>query len=325
MIRKRKTKSLKENGENLKKLQNLEIISQKYYTKLGSPENNLFHAVLVIFFYALMATLVYAQHQYLPTPIEKSVDPTIMSEMRAFEHIEAITNMGIRVVGSDANEKAAPEYIQTQIREAAKGSPRESQVDIEIQHVSGSFHLDFIGGFANAYEDVTNVIVRLRSSSSASNKAVLLNSHFDSAIGTVAASDDVVQVAIMIEVFRSLVWSNNEGDSDVIFLFNGAEEAILQASHGFLQHHWASNVGVVINLEAAGSGGREVLFQTGPGNQWIAESYAASVPYPHGSSVYQDVFQSGIVRIVRMPRYMSGCAHHHLSSTGTLRHRLSNF
>ena len=236
-----------------------------------------------------------AQHQYLPTPIGKNVDPVIMSEMRAFEHIEEITKMGIRTVGSDANEKAAPEYIQRQIREAAKGSPRESEVDIEVQHVSGSFHLNFIGGFANAYEDVTNVIVRLRSSSTTSNKAVLVNSHFDSAIGTVAASDDVVQVAIMIEVFRSLVWSENDGYSDVIFLFNGAEEAILQASHGFLKHPWASDVGVVINLEAAGSGGREVLFQTGPGNQWIAESYAASVPYPHGSSVYQDVFQSGIV------------------------------
>ena len=37
----------------------------------------------------------------------------------------------------------------------------------------------------------------------------------------------------------------------------------------------------------------QVLFQTGPGNSWIAESYANAVPYPHGSSVYQDVFQSG--------------------------------
>ena len=203
-----------------------------------------------------------------------------------------------------ANSKQTSNYPPYNIRkvneeqytiELAVAGFEESEVDIEVQHVSGSFHLNFIGGFANAYEDVTNVIVRLRSSSTTSNKAVLVNSHFDSAIGTVAASDDVVQVAIMIEVFRSLVWSENDGYSDVIFLFNGAEEAILQASHGFLKHPWASDVGVVINLEAAGSGGREVLFQTGPGNQWIAESYAASVPYPHGSSVYQDVFQSGIV------------------------------
>ena len=61
----------------------------------------------------------------------------------------------------------------------------------------------------------------------------------------------MVQVAIMIEVFRSLVWSGNDGYSDVIFLFNGAEEAILQASHGFLKHPWAGDAGVVINLEAA--------------------------------------------------------------------------
>jgi len=164
--------------------------------------------------------------------------------------------------GSHANEKTCPEYIERAIREAASGSPREDQVDIEIQHVSGSFHLDFIGGFANAYEDVTNVIVRLRSSSGPSKGAILLNSHFDSALGTVAASDDIVQVAIMIEVFRSLVWSIDEKNVDVIFLFNGAEEAILQAAHGFLKHSWASYVSAVINLEAAGSGGREVCWSS---------------------------------------------------------------
>ena len=101
----------------------------------------------------------------------------------------------------------------------------------------------------------------------------------------------------MLELVRVLVASpRTRLDNDLVFLFNGAEEAILLASHAFItQHKWAPTVKVgkssnrflrplepnqifqaFLNLEAAGSGGRELLFQSGPGNPWLVQSYIRS-------------------------------------------------
>ena len=101
----------------------------------------------------------------------------------------------------------------------------------------------------------------------------------------------------MLELVRVLVASpRTRLDNDLVFLFNGAEEAILLASHAFItQHKWAPSVKVgkcsnrflrplepnqifqaFLNLEAAGSGGRELLFQSGPGNPWLVQSYIRS-------------------------------------------------
>jgi len=60
-------------------------------------------------------------------------------------------------------------------------------------------------------------------------------------------------------------------------------------------HPWASEICAVVNLESAGSGGRELLFQVGPQNRWIAETYAKTAPKPFASSITQVLFQTGII------------------------------
>uniref|UniRef100_A0A453BID4 Peptidase M28 domain-containing protein n=1 Tax=Aegilops tauschii subsp. strangulata TaxID=200361 RepID=A0A453BID4_AEGTS len=76
----------------------------------------------------------------------------------------------------------------------------------------------------------------------------------------------------------------------VIFLFNGAEELFLLGSHGFMKtHKWSSTVGAFINIEASGSGGADLVCQSGPGS-WPSRIYAQTAKYPMANSVAQDMF-----------------------------------
>lgn len=99
----------------------------------------------------------------------------------------------------------------------------------------------------------------------------------------------------MLESIRKLRQWTGDLKYNIIFLFNGAEESPLQAAHGFItQHKWAEEIKIVINLEAAGSGGKEILFQSGPAHSWLL-NYYSMVPYPYGQVAGEEIFQSNLI------------------------------
>ena len=77
------------------------------------------------------------------------------------------------------------------------------------------------------------------------------------------ASDCASCVGLFLEVARALVADPKTTlDAPLVFLFNGGEEALLLAAHGFMQHSkWATKLGAFINLESTGPGGPAYLFQ----------------------------------------------------------------
>ncbi|XP_073791708.1 endoplasmic reticulum metallopeptidase 1 [Danio rerio] len=247
--------------------------------------------LLLLGFVCLLWTLVHLSVQQL---IIRS--PGTFNALRARKHLDQITSVGPRTVGSPENEILTVNYLLEQIeqiRSESRSGPHSITVD--VQKPTGSFSIDFLGGFTSYYDRVTNIAVKLEPKSSAQH-FMLANCHFDSVANSPGASDDAVSCSVMLEVLHSLANLSTPIKHGVIFLFNGAEENILQASHGFItQHPWAQQVRAFINLEAAGVGGKEVVFQTGPENPWLVQAYVRAAVHPFASVVGQEVFQSGII------------------------------
>ena len=110
------------------------------------------------------------------------------------------------------------------IAKSAEG--REPGLTLETQSASGHYYLDFLGGFTVAYRNLTNVVARVRGRQPGC--ALLISSHFDSAIGSVATSDANAEIAIMTDLLR--LFLHDPLDIDVIFNFNGGEDLRARAS-----------------------------------------------------------------------------------------------
>uniref|UniRef100_A0A673GXQ5 Endoplasmic reticulum metallopeptidase 1 n=1 Tax=Sinocyclocheilus rhinocerous TaxID=307959 RepID=A0A673GXQ5_9TELE len=222
--------------------------------------------------------------------------PGLFNALRARKHLERITSVGPRTVGSPENEIMTVNYLLDQIEQIRTESQTgPHSITVDVQRPTGSFSIDFLGGFTSYYDRVTNIAVKLEPKTTAQH-FMLANCHFDSVANSLGASDDAVSCSVMLEVLHSLANLSTPLKHGIIFLFNGAEENILQASHGFItQHPWAQQVRAFVNLEAAGVGGKEVVFQTGPENPWLVQAYVRAAVHPFASVVGQEVFQSGVI------------------------------
>ncbi|KAM9137920.1 endoplasmic reticulum metallopeptidase 1 isoform 2-T2 [Pangshura tecta] len=246
--------------------------------------------LVLLYLLALRALVQLSLRQLLRRP-----GPRDFSAPRAREYLENITAVGPRTVGSPENEILTVNYLLGQIKAIESESSDAHKISVDIQRPTGSFSIDFLGGFTSYYANITNVVVKLEPRNGAKH-AVLSNCHFDSVPNTPGASDDAVSCSVMLEILNTLSKSSDPLQHAVIFLFNGAEESILQASHGFItQHRWAKSIRAFINLEAAGVGGKELVFQTGPENPWLVQAYVFAAKHPFASVVAQEVFQSGII------------------------------
>eukprot|EP00111_Clytia_hemisphaerica_P010210 TCONS_00029844-protein len=256
----------------------------------------------IVFFLISLYYAVFLTENFLPTPKPFSSSKEEFSAERAATHLFDITKLGPRTAGSYENDVSAVRVILKALKQIKLMANEAYDVDIDVQTETGdSFAFVRSGiiniGYTITYNNITNVVVKVSKKASVSSSYILINAHFDTVPNTEGASDDTVSCAVMLETLRTILQTNpDQINHGFIFLLNGAEEGPLAGSHAFIKHHkWKDLAKVVINLEAAGSGGREFVFQTGPEHPWILETYAKAAKYPYTSVVAQEIFQSGVI------------------------------
>nr|XP_017000980.2 endoplasmic reticulum metallopeptidase 1-like [Drosophila takahashii] len=213
---------------------------------------------------------------------------------RAQENLYEFAKIGTKLVGSDGNENKTVQFILNELAKI-KANVLEEYFEMEIDHqvAYGSY---VRGGAQYQYQGVQNIVVKVTPKGSTSQNYLLVNSHFDSKPTSPSAADAGHMCVTMLEVIRIITTCREKFTHPIIFLFNGSEENSLQASDGFLSlHKWAPFCRVVINLDAAGSGCKELLFQTGPNNTWLVKYYKENAKHPFATTMAEEIFQTGIV------------------------------
>lgn len=188
-----------------------------------------------------------------PPPLPATAPPTEFSAERAMRHVRAMAERP-HPVGSAENARVR-EYVVAELR-ALGLAP-------EIQEATG------VGTRYPTAGRVRNIIARLPGRAPG-GPAVVLMAHYDGVGGGPAAGDDAAGTAAVLETLRALR-AGGVLEHDVIALITDGEEAGLLGAAAFAREHpWAKDVGVTLNFEARGTGGRSYMFETGPGNLDVA-------------------------------------------------------
>ncbi|XP_047182008.1 endoplasmic reticulum metallopeptidase 1 isoform X1 [Vigna umbellata] len=269
---------------------------------IGNPRRSSFVwlALLLIIIYCC-SSIYHYQFQSMPVPLTADeAGKRGFSEIEAFKHVKALTEVGPHPVGSEALHLAV-QYVLTACQNIKKTALWEVDVEVDIFHAkSGANNLGsgLLSGRTLVYSDLNHVVVRIlpKYVSEAREQSILVSSHIDTVFSTAGAGDCSSCVGVMLELARGISQWAHGFKRAVIFLFNTGEEEGLNGAHSFVtQHPWSKTVRMAIDFEAMGIGGKSSIFQAGP-HPWAAENFALVAKYPSGQVIAQDLFASGAIK-----------------------------
>lgn len=134
---------------------------------------------------------------------------------------------------------------------------------------------------------VRNVVFR---TGPAAGPAILVASHYDSVAAGPGASDDGAGMAASLEI--AAILKTRRPVYPVIFLFTDGEEQGLLGAHSFVRKDpLAKSFSAVINMEARGTSGPAILFETSDPNSRDIEAVLRRTKRPVGNSLATDIYK----------------------------------
>ncbi|KAI5091417.1 endoplasmic reticulum metallopeptidase 1 [Silurus meridionalis] len=132
-------------------------------------------ALVLVFLFALWGSVHWSLKQLVIGKPGGEFNAT-----RARKYLEHITSVGPRPAGSPENDVMTVNFLLEQVeRVRSESVDGPNAITVETHKHSGSFSIDFLGGFTSCYDQITNIVVRLEPKGGAQH-FVLANCHFDS-------------------------------------------------------------------------------------------------------------------------------------------------
>ncbi|WSZ94181.1 M28 family peptidase [Micromonospora sp. NBC_00858] len=219
----------------------------------------------------------------LRTPAPRSADAPAdaFSASRAYEDVQVIAARS-HVAGSPANDQVRA-HIEQQLRGLGLETEVQDTVAPEAGQLSGA-----AGGATLAR--VRNVVARLPGTDPTGR--VFLVAHYDSVQTGPGGNDDAAGTSAILEVARALA-AGPRPRNDIVFVLTDAEEACLCGASAFAASHpLAANGGVVLNLEARGSTGPVIMFETSRNNAKLVDVFGRAAPHPVGTSFAVEIYRA---------------------------------
>ncbi|QBA63150.1 M28 family peptidase [Muriicola soli] len=225
----------------------------------------------------LILAVFWSFRTLMPSDSNTSVEDLYgFSTSRALEHVKEISRKP-HAVGFPAH-KEVRDYIVSQLE----------SMGLEVSLQEGYT----AGDWAN-YSKAVNIVTRIEGSGD--GKALLLLTHYDSnPHSSLGASDAGSGVATILEGIRAFLEQQKTPTNDVIIVITDAEELGLNGADLFANKHpWTSDVGLVLNFEARGSGGPGYMFmETNRGNEKLLKEFVKANPaFPVTNSLAYSIYK----------------------------------
>lgn len=232
-------------------------------------------AILAAFFILAVITLTFrlAKPSYEP---DMDLDAGSFSTDRALIHVKKMSEFP-HAVGFPAHSDVR-DYVVDELQKLGL------ETSIQEGYTAGDW-----GNLSKA----ENILARIEGKEK--GKALMLLSHYDSnPHSALGASDAGSGVATILEGLRAFLSRGIQPTNDIIIVISDAEELGLNGADLFANNHpWTSEVGLILNFEARGSGGESyTLIETNRGNGRLIEEFIKAKPqYPVANSLAYSIYK----------------------------------
>src|ERR671914_2953931 len=209
-----------------------------------------------------------------PDPLPASAPANEFSAERAFSHVEQIAERP-HPVGSTAN---------AEVRDYLVGQLEDLGLQPAIQEATSARTMEGTASIARVH----NIHARIPGSSPTGH--VVLVAHYDSVPRGPGAADDGAGVAAILEIARAIT-SDSQPRNDIDIVFTDAEEPWLLGAQAFVREgRLDPQRSVVLNLEAGGTSGPALMFESSPDNATLIPALA-SAQRPIAGSGWEACYQ----------------------------------